>query len=137
MKAVGTLIKLAKAEIDALQLQLAEAAAAVRAAEAALAATEAGFAAETRAASGDPLALLGYPGYAARTKAAIGNHQHKCAGERAVEAHLRDQLSAAFVQLKTLERAQSLAQERADRALAAKTTAALDELATQRFAQGR
>lgn len=135
MKAVGTLIKLAKAEIDALQLQLAEAGAAVRAAETALEHAEVAFADETAAASGDPLALLGFPGYAARTKAAIANDALKCAGERAVEAHLRDQLSAAFVQLKTLERAQALAEERAARALNAKTTAALDELATQRFAR--
>lgn len=137
MKALSTLIKLARAEADRCQRALAEAQRLHARALARIAELDAGIASEQAVAAKAASAWSTYGGYAAARaddRRALNAEAAACAAQ---EAALREALAQAHVELKKLEKLAELEAARALEAEARAEQAALDEAATIRAARER
>jgi flagellar export protein FliJ len=137
MKAISTLIKLARAEVDGCQRALAEAQRLHARALTRIADLDVRIADEQAVAAKAASAWSTYGGYAA-ARAEDRRVLHAEAAEYAAhEASLREKLAQAHVELKKLEMLAELEAARAREAEARAELAALDEAATIRAARER
>jgi len=135
MKALSTLIKLARAEVDSCQRAVVEAQRMHARAIARIADLDTRIASEQAAAAKAASAWSTYGGYAA---ARADDRRVLNAEEAAYAAHeasLRETLTQAHVELKKLEKLAELEAARALEAEARAEQAALDEAATMRAAR--
>ncbi|MGE0830165.1 MAG: flagellar FliJ family protein [Hyphomonadaceae bacterium] len=135
MKALKTLIRLAKEEVEIARRALAEAEALHRRARERIADLEAGIVSEQKEAAANALALSTYGAYAA---ARAEDRRVLTTDETAYSQHaavLRERLAEAHVELKKLERLAELQAERESEAERKRDLAELDEIATARAAR--
>ncbi|MBL8557870.1 MAG: hypothetical protein JNM47_04070 [Hyphomonadaceae bacterium] len=134
-KALNTLARLQRAQIDEARIELAEIVAAREAIAARQAALEAEIAQEQAVAVRDAEARAAYGAYAPRAaeeKRAMAETDARLAGE---ESALRERLSAAYIELKKIEHLMQAQEERERLAENARELASLDEAAAMRAAR--
>jgi len=135
MKGLSTLMRLARAEIDARQRALAELEAARGGLERDIVERDAALVRERDAAAGDPETLRAFSAYLGATMAAKADLARRAGvlGEEAGE--IRASLNEAFIELKRLELLAERLEREEERAQAMRDNAALDEMAIARFAR--
>jgi flagellar export protein FliJ len=134
-KALNTLARLQRAQIDEAKVELAEVVAAREAITARQASLDVEVAQEQAMASRDSDARAAYGGYAPRVaqeKRAMAETDARLAGE---EAALRERLSAAYIELKKIEHLMEAQAERERLAENARELASMDEAAAMRAAR--
>ncbi|MDZ4776192.1 MAG: flagellar FliJ family protein [Alphaproteobacteria bacterium] len=134
-KALNTLARLQRAQIDEAKIELAEIVAARASIAERQASLEIEIAQEQAMASRDADARAAYGGYAPRVaqeKRAMAETDARLAGEEAV---LRERLSAAYIELKKIEHLMQAQAERERLAENARELASMDEAAAMRAAR--
>jgi len=134
-KALDTLARLQRAQIDEAKAELAEIVTARAAITTRRASLEVEIAQEQAMASQDAEARAAYGGYAPRVaqeKRAMADTDARLAGE---EAALRERLSAAYIELKKIELLMASQAERERLAENARELASMDEAAAMRAAR--
>ena len=132
MKALGTLLKVAKRDLETLRRALADAQARQGAVEQGVAALDARVAAERASVAGDALALLTFHAYAERMRVDRRVMIAEVALAAAECERLRALITAAHVETRKFERLIERERERERQAAAKREDAELDEMATMR-----
>ncbi|MFZ4601682.1 MAG: hypothetical protein EBZ50_07700 [Alphaproteobacteria bacterium] len=135
MKGLGTLMRLARVEIDARQRAIAEIDARLAGLDAQASAHEDAIARESAAAAADPMAALGFGAYfrAALTARQDFGRRRTLLSEEAQS--IRAALNEAFLELKRLELVAERVASEAEKKILRAENAALDETAIARHAR--